>query len=235
MQHAITVFQIWNVYNTDALFWVEILMLDYLKDYIDVDWFWVPHSPDGHGKQGNKQTGSNKRPKGREERGWWAWRRKSTASDIISLITAAVPGKSEVNVAGATKVMSIMTFVALVENKVWKQGWAFASRRSTWSDGACRSPSFQLERHPGCCPSAGRSDSVLGGAALDWTLADTPGLSCLCQTIAKLEECDAFNEPGKNAKPLRCSVVNCSLPVEPVLVTPVMTIILCDSQTPQSH
>lgn len=37
----------------------------------------------------------------------------------------------EVNMAGATKDMTVTTFVVLVENKIWKQGSRLASEWST--------------------------------------------------------------------------------------------------------
>lgn len=84
----------------------------------------------------------------------------------------------EVNMAGSREGMGATTFVVLVQNKIYKQGRGFVSKWSTWSGGACRSLSYQLGRPRGCCPSAGQSNSDLGGVALGWTLADSPGLSC---------------------------------------------------------
>lgn len=97
--------------------------------------------------------------------------------------------KIEVNMAGATKDMKVLglqlSVVVVVENKVWKQGSRLASKCPTWSDGAYRSPSYQIGKPRGCCPSAGRSNSGLGGAAPGWTLADTPGLSCTWITVTR--------------------------------------------------
>lgn len=119
------------------------------------------------------------------------WRRRATGSDIFFFLKtehsgkAAVPGNLRLTWQVLQRIWTLQLLKVLVENKVWKQGCGLAIKRSTWSDGAYRSPSYQLGKPRGCCPSAGRSNSGLGGAVLDWTLADIPGLSYTCTTVTR--------------------------------------------------
>lgn len=79
--------------------------------------------------------------KGEERDRRRAWRKRSTAFDIIFLKTEhSVWGSSnsrkiKVNMAGATKDMEVLglqlSVVVVVENKVWKQGSRLASKCPT--------------------------------------------------------------------------------------------------------
>lgn len=127
---------------------------------------------------------------GQREEKKTAWRRRATAFDIISLRLrtweAAIPGRLRLTEQVLQSIGRFWGYnVILVENKVWKQDSNLASEGPTWSDGAYHSPSCQIGKLRGCCPSAGRSNSGLGAAALQWNLVDTPGLSYIHTTVKK--------------------------------------------------
>lgn len=146
---------------------------------------------------------------------------------------AAVPGNLRWAWQVLLRTWAMQVLMVSVENTVWKQGCRLARKWFTWSDGAYRSPSCQLGKPRGCCPSAGWSNSGLGGADLHWNPVDIPGLSYTRTTNTRWGRglLTSWACRPENVKVWWVFTV----PVKPVLVTTIMTIILSHSQTPQSH